>query len=387
MFTQCPPVGADNGCQYLLTVTDLGVSMAHDGSQPSYANNTSATHEPSTQPTDALIGVVNNSSKALPHLDLKGYITFELDGDGLCDNASGPVPAGCRTPSGSTACELARGPCSFPPPPGEPAGYREPGALDGMPAFSNGDMQNGYEGPTSWFSNRAPTLDSGTVNFSPPLAPGSSTYFSLEAAPTGLPATTYLRLSQRVGSTSGRVLYVPSGLPVQSTASLSGGSGHLTGRVAFALYAAKSCSGRAIPAGISAASAPRLASKPIRLNRGGTYYWQVSYGGDKADGASITDCGASVVVVPPAGDVGLPPNRACVSRLNARLHVGRRPARGVKVFVGGRLVGTFPGNRLHLRVRNTERITVIVSSVRNAFRRGLTSWRAFRQQSRTYRGC
>ena len=68
--------------------------------------------------------------------------------------------------------------CSFPKPPGQPAGYTEPGA-------PTGNTQNGYEGPTTWYSNVSATDTSkGVVNFSPALQPGQSTYFSLEEPPT-----------------------------------------------------------------------------------------------------------------------------------------------------------------------------------------------------------
>ena len=58
----------------------------------------------------------------------------------------------------------------------EPFTHVEPGAI-------SPNKQNGYEGPTSWFSNIS-NLASGHVNFSPPVEPGQSTYFSLEEPPT-----------------------------------------------------------------------------------------------------------------------------------------------------------------------------------------------------------
>jgi hypothetical protein len=62
--------------------------------------------------------------------------------------------------------------------------------------WPNGDRQNGYEGPTSWFSGISSDTSGGTVNFSPAIPPGGSTYFSLEAPPSaaaimvGTPTTT-----------------------------------------------------------------------------------------------------------------------------------------------------------------------------------------------------
>jgi hypothetical protein len=59
------------------------------------------------------------------------------------------VPAGCAPAPGSapgTACGPEGGKCSFPRPPGQHEGYTEPGAPDG-------NTQNGYEGPQTWFSD------------------------------------------------------------------------------------------------------------------------------------------------------------------------------------------------------------------------------------------
>ncbi len=386
LFSQCPRVGSDTGCQYLITVTDLGTSIALDSSQPTYANNNVGTHESGT-PTDALIGVQNNSSKPVSALNLAGDITFEFDGDGICDNASGPVPSGCESPSGATACGPVDGPCSFPPPAGEPANYTEHGAPAGMPAFSNGDVQNGYEGPTSWFSNVAPSQNSGTVNFSPSVAPGGSTYFSLEAGPVGLPSTTHLTATQRAAGLSAPVLYVPSSVPVRSATELTGGSGHPTGKVDFQLFTNHSCSGSALSAGARNAAAATLASNAIRLRRAGTYYWQAIYRGDTKNGASASQCGAQTVVVPIAGNVGLPSSRACVSQLMARLHIGKREARAGEAFVNGKLVTRFRGPQIHITVRKRETIAVIVSSVANAFARRVTTWTSFREESRTYKAC
>jgi hypothetical protein len=384
-FPQCPPIGSDTSCQYLITVGSLGVSIANDSSQPSYANSQTGTHEPPPS-TDALIGVQNNSSAPLTSLNLSGPITFEFDGDGICDNASGPVPQGCRAPSGSTACGPVDGPCSFPPPPGEPAGYTEFGAPPGMPAWGNGDVQNGYEGPTSWFSNVGPSPNnSGTVNFSPAVPPGGSTYFSLEDVPK-LPLTTYLTTEQTAAGTRGSVLYLPRGVRVQSTAQLTGGSGHFTGRVTFELFHDNACSGASIPAGSSAVSSGSLASTAVLMNAAGTYYWQVEYGGGGTNAPVVTSCGAQTVVVPRSGNLGLPSGARCVSELTAKLRLGRHAARAAEVFVNGKLVVRFKG-KIHLRIRKGEQLAVIASSATGAFARGLTSPNLFGQQSRRYRAC
>jgi hypothetical protein len=176
-FTQCPAVNADKSCQYLVTVTDAGQSVAGDATQGPYDGE-----------DDSLIGVQNSSSKAIAALPLSappGTELFGFEQDGLCDPGGTPVAPGCAPVPGSpagTACAGKSLACSFSPPAGEPAGTTEAGAEGAMP-WPNGDRQNGYEGPTSWFSAITADKTGGTVNFSPPLAPGAATYFSLEAPP------------------------------------------------------------------------------------------------------------------------------------------------------------------------------------------------------------
>jgi hypothetical protein len=188
-FTQCPPVDADKSCQFLVTITDAGPSVAADPTQGPYEGS-----------DDSLIGVQNNSSAAIAALPLSapGTSLFGFESDGICDPGAGPLPPGCVPVPGSpagTTCGSQSVACSFPPPPGEPPNYTEAGATGALP-WPNGDRQNGYEGPTSWFSGITPDTSGGTVNFSPPIQPGGSTYFSLESPPNaaaiqvGTPTTT-----------------------------------------------------------------------------------------------------------------------------------------------------------------------------------------------------
>ena len=167
-FSQCPPVDQNSGCQFLITVTNKGNSVATDPNQGPYEGA-----------EDALIGVVNNSSAPISHMPLSvaGSDLFGFDQDGICNPGTAPLPSGCAPLPGTAACGPQDGTCSFPKPPGQPAGYVEPGNVPG-------GTQNGYEGPTTWFSNVSVDESSGTVNFSPALQPGQSTYFSLEEPPT-----------------------------------------------------------------------------------------------------------------------------------------------------------------------------------------------------------
>jgi hypothetical protein len=383
MFTECPHVGTDTGCQYLITVTDRGTSIAADLSQGSYASNLSATHESGT-PTDVLVGVKNSSAKPLSEITISGPITFEFDGDGICDNASGAVPTGCETPSGSTACGADDGPCSFPPPLTEPAGYTEFGATRGTPPFANGDVQNGYEGPTTWFSNVAPSPnDGGTVNFSPALSPGASTYFALESAPN-FPETTGISTTQSAGGASGSTLYLPAGARVASHAVVL--FGHLpTGMMTFQLFRSRGCAGRAVVSASRPLAAAAASSSPLALGGPGTYRWRVGYAGDTANAPAITACGGDEIVVPRYGNIGLPSIRRCVSAVSARLHVRRRAARSSRVFVNGRLAGRL-GGRIRIHIRRRAVIDVIASTRASGFGRDAPS-STLLEQVRTYRHC
>jgi hypothetical protein len=228
-FTECPPVYYDTGCQFLIVFTNSGKTVYEDPSQGPYEDD-----------DDSLIGVVNNSSSPIQSLPISvpGQIPFGFDGDGLCDPGGPPLAPGCAVAAGEPAGTTsgAQGDaCSFPAPAGEPAKYTEPGA-------TSPNRQNGYEGPTTWFSNVNSSDSAGNVNFSPPLQPGQSTYFSLEEPPSasalvvGGPTGVVLPppiLGQTVNVTviSGTV-YVkfPAGTPA---ADLTAGSAALTKGIGF----------------------------------------------------------------------------------------------------------------------------------------------------------
>jgi hypothetical protein len=173
MFTQCPAVDQNNGCQFLITIGSGTEVVTEDANQGPYE-----------MADDALIGVQNNSSSPVSQLPLavpnSGLFGFEQDG--ICTPGAAPIPSGCvpqpGAPAGTTCDQAQGGYCSFPAPAGQPAGYVEPGAPSGV-------TQNSYEGPTSWFSNVSTDTSSGVVHFSPAIPPGGSTYFSLEEPPVG----------------------------------------------------------------------------------------------------------------------------------------------------------------------------------------------------------
>ncbi len=391
LFPQCPRVGADTGCQFLINFTNLGPTIAIDPSQPSYANNPAPPPAGTGEvgPLDSLIGVQNNSSVPLTSLNLSGTGSFAFDGDGICNNASGAVPSGCQTPSGSTSCGPTTGRCSLPPPAGEPPGRVEPGATPGTPPFPNGDVQNGYEGPGAWFSSVAVNRNSGTVTFSPALAPGRSTYFALENRPTLTKAvSTRVVARTSAAGVSGRIVYVPFRVSLRETAYLSGNSAaQARGDMTFGLFADATCGAFAAPVGVRAVSGTKPVSKRFLIRAPGIYHGQVSYSGDGTNGLSTSACSAQTAVVPGLGSVGLPSRTGCIAQLTAHLNFHHRRVRASLVFVKGKLIGRF-GSTIRVPIpRGRARIAVIVSSIPNAFARGVTSLTALAQQSRVYRGC
>jgi hypothetical protein len=168
-FTECPQVGVDVGCQFLIDVTPGGTTVLQDSTQGPYESS-----------EDSLIGVKNDSSSPLSSIPIStpGSDTFGFDGDGICDNGVGPVPAGCvQIGTAGTPCDPTNVlmPCAFPSPPGQPAAD---------PDNYTGSLANGYEGPQNYYTNVSTDFSSGTVVFSPAIPPGGSTYFSLEEPPS-----------------------------------------------------------------------------------------------------------------------------------------------------------------------------------------------------------
>jgi hypothetical protein len=354
-FTQCPAVGSDASCQFLITVTDKGVQVAQDPGQGPFDGE-----------DDALIGIQNSSSKAVASIPLSAensLFGFELDG--ICSPRS-PVAPGCvvlekdalgnASEHPGASCPPETSPCGYPPPSGEPANNTFPAGIEPVGFGANGDAVSGYEGPTSWFSNIAsPLPNSGVVNFSPALAPGASTYFSLESPPTGKTivvgsASTVTTVLSGAGQ-SGTSITVAQGTPVTDSATIGGTAGpSATGEVTYAVYRDATCKtlaaqagGAPVTAGVAGASAPqRLAP--------GTYYWLATYSGDINNQAAASACGSEKLVVARKASLGLPPSNKCFSKRHFVVHP-RAPRHvrlvHVEVFINGKRVHSGALSRRH----------------------------------------
>jgi hypothetical protein len=134
-FTHSPD-STGTGCNVVLTINpDLSVSAVVKDPAPYEGSE------------DALVGVVNNSAGSVGSLTLTGNGIFGFESDGIC-----------------TFTFVGSGYCS----PSQVAGV-DPGD---------------YAGPTTSFTNLSANSNTGTVVFNGGLAPGASTYFSLEGVPT-----------------------------------------------------------------------------------------------------------------------------------------------------------------------------------------------------------
>jgi hypothetical protein len=153
----CPSVGAssfqgDNsayitaggGCNAIVTVTTTGSTVAIVNSNPYDGSD------------DTLVGVVNNTATTLSQITVSGSNISGFEGDGICTFGAGGL-AGTTFTAGSSA-------------------YCTTQALNGT------DPQD-YQGPAQTFTNFA-SGSAVTIVFSPPLAPGGTSFFSLEEAPS-----------------------------------------------------------------------------------------------------------------------------------------------------------------------------------------------------------
>lgn len=133
-FNQCPAIGDSPSCGVLVDITPGGTDIYIDPSVGPFDGD-----------DDTLYGVQNDSGSALDSIVLASDAAiFAFDGDGICSGDYGSWTGSAGCPYGPT----------------------------------------GYEGPNTSFSDINAEETGGVVNFSPPVAPGGSAYFSLEAEVT-----------------------------------------------------------------------------------------------------------------------------------------------------------------------------------------------------------
>jgi len=86
LYSQCPAVYKDTGCQFLVTLSSGGETISEDPSQGFYEGS-----------DDSLIGVQNNTSGPISsiHLSAEDEL-FGFDGDGMCLPGGEPIPKGCQ---------------------------------------------------------------------------------------------------------------------------------------------------------------------------------------------------------------------------------------------------------------------------------------------------
>ena len=252
-FTQCPAIGQDTTCQYLIDVksaTEPPV-IIEDPSQIYYDGNddvTVAVQNETGQPLSKVhVGVLDSND------DIFGF-----DGDGVCAESIVPRPAGCPF---STAL-------------GEAAGYTGP--------------------DTELVADEAgASTDAGTVNFPIPLANDQYTYFTLEAPPYG---TTLV--AGEVNDTIATKLTAQTEPPIEEArltlltpvnvtdkATIAGPNAKFAeGEVEYKVYSDPGCTKEVANAGTAkVVEGVAEASKPVgaSLPTNATYYWQVKYTGSK----------------------------------------------------------------------------------------------------------
>ncbi|HTZ09115.1 MAG TPA: hypothetical protein VMB72_08585 [Acidimicrobiales bacterium] len=266
-FNECPAIGDDTSCGLLVDITPSGIQVLGDATQGPYDGA-----------DDTLVGVLNQSTAPVSDLSLSSSTEniFGFDGDGICSGGYGtwgPAPA-----SSTVSSDTGSAGCAY-----------------------DGDMTT-YAGPDTSFSDYSSdgaTATSGTVNFPTPLGAGQSTYFSLEEALTTssiLPPTS-IATSLSGGGKAGTTVSVPADTAVTDAATLSGtNAGTATGTVTYDVYSDAACSVAVRTGTAETITTPGTppASSPVSLPGAGTYYWQVSYSGDAANGASTSACGSEI---------------------------------------------------------------------------------------------
>jgi hypothetical protein len=280
-FFQCPAIGADTTCQFLVDVTNSGSTVVQDPSQGFYDGN-----------DDITVAIQNDSSVPLGsiHLGVDGSGTgaWGLDGDGMCSGFISPAPDEC--PFG---------------PPG------------------NTSSPFDYYGPDTVLTADPESIDGGTVSFTTALQPGQYTYITLEAPfENALAAgnvndivTSSLTDTANLEVT-GPVIALPAPADVTDQAAVLGpNAAFATGSVTYKVYSDPICTikvGESVNPIVTEGTIPK--SNPIgaALANNAKYYWVAEFsgnGGGHENTPAKSTCGNEVMTF----GTPVPPPRPTVS--------------------------------------------------------------------------
>jgi len=250
-FDQCPAIGHDASCGTLIVVGEDGKLEAFNDPRVGPFSN-----------EDTLIGVENESGVPVKsiHIDGSGVEIFRFDGNGVCSGLWAGTPEGC--PFGPT----------------------------------------GYEGPSVRFDLEGFTA--ATVEFTGKgLAPGASTYFSLEwfvqlgcevegEGCRNLPEPPSLTLTLSGAQRSGKTLIVPQGTAVTAQAAMSGpGASQAGGTIEYDLYSDPECKRPVASGGAATVTDGFIPSSNVETLPPGTYFWRAAFrGSDDRTASAQSPC-------------------------------------------------------------------------------------------------
>ncbi|HEV3071159.1 MAG TPA: hypothetical protein VGY76_07035 [Solirubrobacteraceae bacterium] len=253
-FFQCPAIGLDTTCQFLVDVTNTGTTVLQDTTQGFYDGS-----------DDITVAIQNDTSVPLGSIHLgvdgSGDGAFGLDGDGMCNGSITPAPDEC--PFG---------------PPG------------------NTESPFDYYGPDTVLTPDPESRDGGTVSFTTALQPGQYTYITLEAPFEAALAAGNVNdfvtssLTDTANPTvTGPVIALPTPADVTDTATIVGPNAtQATGTVTYKVYSDPKCTvlvanagTKTVTAGTAAASNPVGVTTPLANNA--KYFWVVEYSGNEGE--------------------------------------------------------------------------------------------------------
>jgi hypothetical protein len=270
-FTQCPPIGLDSGCEYVIDVTSANPAVppnvVKDPAQPFFDGE-----------DDVTVGVQNDSPVKLEKIHigvpLSGDKLFALDGDGLCWTAlKGEKPLGCPFDPHNT--------------------YAGPD--------TEVRPESGCNPPTSLAG-----CDAGTVTFPTPLGPGQYTYLSLESPPQNASLvagavndTVSTTLTNLQTHESGVALAAAEPAAITDRATVNGLHGaEATGTVEYIVYSDPSCTKVAemlgtknVAGGMAEPSEPSSTNLPTNA----TYFLVAKYSGDVHNSPNSSGCGSETM--------------------------------------------------------------------------------------------